>query len=333
MGNKRSESMIGKNLEDLSGQRFGRWTVLYRAPLKIDSKAKRPATYWHCKCDCGTERDVAASSLKCGSSLSCGCLKIGRLSKDRNLVGKQFGRWTVLSKADSKFMCGRSWKMWRCECQCGTIRDVTEQSLIRSTSTSCGCYRKERVKDSAVFVDLSGKSFGNWMVLERADDRFYPGGGRAQMWKCRCVCGTIRIVAGNMLKSGISQSCGCLSVKSIVETHIREYLDEFGVEYIPNKSYSDLKGPRGGNLSYDFLILKDAEPYCFIECQGEQHYKPVKFFGGEEKFFNQMERDKLKRDYAYDHRIPLYEIPYTIRSKDAVYSCLDNLLKDLKHYL
>lgn len=327
--NKRSEAMLGKNLEDLSGKHFGRWTVLYRASAKIDSKAKRPATYWHCRCECGVEKDVAATSLKHGTSLSCGCLKVSRLSKQRDLIGEQFGRWTVLSKAPDKVMSGRNWKMWTCKCLCGTVRDVTEQSLVRGVSVSCGCYRKERVKSSVVYKDLSGEIFGNWTVIERAEDRFYHGGGRAQMWKCRCKCGSIRIVAGNMLKSGISQSCGCLNVKSIVEMHVRDYLDNMKIEYMPNKSYLDLKGPHGGNLSYDFLILKNGKPYCFIECQGEQHYKPVAFFGGEEKFFNQMERDKLKRDYAYDKHIPLYEIPYTIRSKEMVYSCLDNLLSDL----
>ena len=28
---------------------------------------------WHCICDCGAEKDVEASSLKCGDTKSCGC--------------------------------------------------------------------------------------------------------------------------------------------------------------------------------------------------------------------------------------------------------------------
>jgi len=54
-------------LEDLTGQRFGRWTVLERA----ENKGKRTA--WLCKCDCGTVKAVHATSLKNGDSTSCGC--------------------------------------------------------------------------------------------------------------------------------------------------------------------------------------------------------------------------------------------------------------------
>lgn len=55
-------------LMDLTGQKFGRWTVLRRAADKRD-------TYWFCRCDCGTERSVIASGLRGGLSKSCGCLK------------------------------------------------------------------------------------------------------------------------------------------------------------------------------------------------------------------------------------------------------------------
>lgn len=52
--------------DDLTGKRFGKWTVLY--------KSKKP-NYWHCKCDCGTERDVFRGNLTQGMSKSCGCEK------------------------------------------------------------------------------------------------------------------------------------------------------------------------------------------------------------------------------------------------------------------
>lgn len=53
---------------DLTGQRFGRWTVLY----KSDKRNAGGAIYWHCKCDCGIEKDVLGTSLRQGTSLSCG---------------------------------------------------------------------------------------------------------------------------------------------------------------------------------------------------------------------------------------------------------------------
>lgn len=57
------------NKKDLTGQRFGRLTVLYQSSKR--TKSGRP--YWHCKCDCGNELDVFVGSLLCGLTKSCGC--------------------------------------------------------------------------------------------------------------------------------------------------------------------------------------------------------------------------------------------------------------------
>lgn len=59
-----------------------------------------------------------------------------------------------------------------------------------------------------------------------------------------------------------------------------------------------------------------------IEYQGEQHFKPIEHFGGEEQFKVQQEHDNLKREYAYNNGIHLIEIPYTI-----------NTQKDIKTFL
>lgn len=56
-----------KALIDLTGMRFGRWTVISRA------KAER-GTKWLCRCDCGGEKAVEAPSLRRGLSTSCGCI-------------------------------------------------------------------------------------------------------------------------------------------------------------------------------------------------------------------------------------------------------------------
>ena len=55
---------------DLTGQRFGRWTVMNIT----DKRTKNRTIIWHCKCDCGNEKDVDGYTLKSGQSKSCGCL-------------------------------------------------------------------------------------------------------------------------------------------------------------------------------------------------------------------------------------------------------------------
>lgn len=53
---------------DITGKTFGKWTVLY----KTDKRNTGGVIYWHCKCECGKEKDVLGTSLRSGRSLSCG---------------------------------------------------------------------------------------------------------------------------------------------------------------------------------------------------------------------------------------------------------------------
>lgn len=55
---------------DLTGRRFHRWVV-----LRQGESLKPGCTKWFCRCDCGSEADVLASSLLGDRSKSCGCLR------------------------------------------------------------------------------------------------------------------------------------------------------------------------------------------------------------------------------------------------------------------
>ena len=57
-------------LKDLTGQKFGRLTVIKR---KGSSKYNR--AIWECKCDCGNIVNVISGSLISNYTKSCGCLK------------------------------------------------------------------------------------------------------------------------------------------------------------------------------------------------------------------------------------------------------------------
>jgi hypothetical protein len=55
-------------LEDLTGQKFGRLIVINRAENSRNNRVR-----WLCKCDCGKETITASSNLKNGTVVSCGC--------------------------------------------------------------------------------------------------------------------------------------------------------------------------------------------------------------------------------------------------------------------
>lgn len=54
--------------EDITGNKYGRLTV-------IKMIYSPNATRCVCKCDCGNEKTILASSLRCGLTHSCGCLQ------------------------------------------------------------------------------------------------------------------------------------------------------------------------------------------------------------------------------------------------------------------
>lgn len=321
-GCSRRTSMLGVNLEDLTGRRFGRWTVIGRAESLVDKRG-HTVTMWHCRCDCGTERDIRAQSLKAGTTMSCGCYKANRLGRD--LTGQRFGRWTVLGRGADKICSGRKLRTYSCVCDCGILRDVAENSLMTGKSTSCGCYRKERAEAAIEYEDLTGRRFGHWTVLEKRESRKYPGGGYAQMWFCRCDCGTVKEVSQCLLKGGYSRSCGCESAYQL-EEDVAAYLSERGVHFERQKAFDDCLGVGGLPLRFDFYVEADGRK-VLIECQGEQHYRPVSYFGGEAAFETRTEHDRKKREYAIANGYEFLEVPYTNRTREMVFACMDSFFK------
>ncbi len=76
------ESPVMSKILNLTGQRFGRLTVVSIAHTKKGS-------HWNCICDCGVEKVIKGCSLTGGYTKSCGCLqreKVSILSKTREHI-------------------------------------------------------------------------------------------------------------------------------------------------------------------------------------------------------------------------------------------------------
>ena len=57
---------------DMTGQRFGRWTVVRRAELPPNTKTRKAR--WVVVCDCGNKSIATREALLSGDTQSCGCL-------------------------------------------------------------------------------------------------------------------------------------------------------------------------------------------------------------------------------------------------------------------
>lgn len=100
---------MGKAL-DLTGQRFGRLTVVRRAGSNRFKKA-----LWECQCDCGGSIIAVSSHIKNGTTRSCGCLhseaaaENGRKSRD-----------AIIKHNGSHERLYRIWYAMRSRCNCRT---------------------------------------------------------------------------------------------------------------------------------------------------------------------------------------------------------------------
>lgn len=59
-------------------------------------------------------------------------------------------------------------------------------------------------------IDLTGKVFGGWTVISRAENNKY----NHILWKCICTCGTIKKINGGSLRGRRTTNCGCIKAAS-----------------------------------------------------------------------------------------------------------------------
>lgn len=164
-------------LIDLTGQTFGRLTVLERVENNKENEA-----HWKCKCVCGNIVNILGSSLRSGRTKSCGCMykKAGQ-NRRLDIKGQVFGRLKVIEKMTSNKGDKTSWK---CRCSCGNSAVVRTNHLRAGLIKSCGCLQKESTKKRSTIHNMAHTvEYNVWTcMLQRCQNSNNPAfenyGGR-----------------------------------------------------------------------------------------------------------------------------------------------------------
>ena len=273
----------------------------------------RGRAYCRCVCDCGNECIKEAYGLKTARTPpSCGCLKSAnretvnaRLRKD--YTGMKFGRATVLEMIYEK--CSTTKAV--CACECGTIFTAHAPDLANGHTQSCGCLQSQETsiantKDFRGIVSAHGVEF-----LSPAMKREVKPGRYVWLWNCRCgCCGEEFVALPAKVLNGHITSCGCAKTSS-GERLISSVLSELGIQYIREYRFEDCRNEQP--LRFDFYL---PDFHSAIEYQGEQHYKPVAMWGGDDGYTKRMQNDQIKRNYCHNNNISLLEVPYYLSSDE-----------------
>lgn len=194
-------------------------------------------------------------------------------------------------------------KKWICECSLCKKDFLIQSNHLKTRKTpycnQCASLERE---------NLTGQRFFHLVVNEMIN----PGKNKRTLCSCTCDCGATNvIVQANHLKNGETKSCGCL--RSFGEELIANLLTINKVSFEKQKTFPDLKYKE--SLYCDFFL---PDFNLVIEYNGEQHYKPVEFYGGEMTLKLTQLRDSIKKEYCEKHNINYLVIKFNEDIEDVL---------------
>jgi len=177
---------VGKSkLIDISGERFGKLTVLKRAPNRGTK------IYWLVRCDCGSD-SYETESLKL-RNVRRQCPTCSRNDSVVDLTGFRYGKWKVIRRANNKDTKRRG-SRWLAQCDCGSEPQAFRQDYFKGPNAAkdCGCgYIKGK-------QDIVGRKFNKLTVLKWLEHTTY---------ECKCDCGNIVVRPRSSLLSDVKSAC------------------------------------------------------------------------------------------------------------------------------
>lgn len=251
----------------------------------------------------GESYNHIANILGCSSTtVRKYCISNGIKGNVKNkIIGKKFSQSNLLVlEVDPNPPFKSHETGYRCKCLiCGDVQTFRKSNIVNGP----GCHKCSDTLGGRGYQEWEiGQKFGYIEILDKGSRNGYILG--------KCQCGTVREFALKHLKGqgGHSRtiSCGCAQ-KSSGEIKIESLLRENNINFKTQYRIDDFSiySP------FDFAIFNDdGELIKLIEYDGEQHFEPIKLFGGEENFLIQQERDIKKNEYCKKNNIPLLRIPY-----------------------
>lgn len=113
------------------GDRYGHLVVIGEAEKESNGQLR-----YKCQCDCGNIIITRGTRLRNGEKKSCGKCLYNRHHGFVDLTGEKFGKITVLEYVGQN---KNRYSIWKCQCECGVIKNIDGHDLRRGKIRSCNC--------------------------------------------------------------------------------------------------------------------------------------------------------------------------------------------------
>ena len=175
-------------------------------------------------------------------------------------------------------------------------------------------------------IDLTGKKFNRLTVIKRS----YPNNKRtAAMWLCECVCGAKKIIRGQSLRVGHTQSCGCLQKEHLKNCHkINFRLASIRAVILLYKARAKKRGYEWGLTEEQFKEL--TQQSCYYCGAKPSNIGKARHNNGE-YIYNGLDRIDNNKGYTTDNIVPCCKICNRAKYKMTTKEFKDWIKKSYSH--
>ncbi len=188
------------------------------------------------------------------------------MKRIKNLVGKIFGRWNVKELSEKRGNSNQIY--WKCECLCGTSREVIGSLLKNGMSKSCGCLRNENAsKKQYKHGHTNSKTYCTWRAMIQ---RCY---NTNDLSYCRYGGKDVKICNRWLGKNGFKNFLEDMGERP-KDKSIDRYPNNKG-NYEPTNCRWATRREQQQNMKTNLNFTLNGETKCLIEWAREYKIKPT----------------------------------------------------------
>lgn len=289
----------------------------------LEEEYKNASTKMKFKCKCGNVYEAPWNTIKTYNQWQCP--KCGRRegSKKLNLddIKKECKEHKIECLEEKYINCMTKMKF---RCKCGNVYEAKWNHVKSQSKWQCNkCSGwKSNTKPNLEDIKLECEKHGIECLEEE-----YKNTKTKMRFKCKC--GNIyEATWSRVIKQNQWQCSKCSKAMSRGEVLTQKYLDNKNILYTTQDSLGCTNPKTGKNLPFDFVIRNNSNT-IIIEIDGEQHYRSVEYFGGEERLKITQYRDNVKNEFCKNNGHKLYRIRWQGRDdEEELLQQLENIMKE-----